>query len=76
MLFYFTNAALDITLGVCWWILKTTGYVVYGGITYMLPSTSNTGDTMYNKYNMDDSIIILDREELYDRLLQVPIELD
>ena len=65
MFFYFTNAALDITLAVCWWILKTTGYLVYGGITYIFPSSTEKID-----YNLDDSIIVLDKEELYDRLLQ------
>ena len=65
MFFYFANAALDITAAICWWILKTTGYLVYGGITYIFPSSPKKIE-----YNLDDSIIILDREELYDRLLQ------
>lgn len=66
MIFYFTNVALDVTAAICWWILKTTGYLVYGGITYILPSSR----TEEPQYNIDDTIIILDREELYDRLLQ------
>ena len=68
MLFYLTNAALDISLGVCWWILKVTGYVVYQGITYVYPIAPLT--PMYGAMNIDDSIIVLDREELYDKLLQ------
>ena len=66
MIFYFTNAALDVTCAICWWILKTTGYLVYGGITYIIPSSRKEEST----FNLEDSIIILDREELYDRLLR------
>ena len=66
MIFYITNTALDITAAVCWWILKTTGYLVYGGITYIFQDSNNEEIP----YNLEDSIIILDREELYDRLLR------
>ena len=65
MIFYITNVALDISAAVCWWILKTTGYLVYGGITYIFPGSTEKID-----YNLEDSIIVLDKEELYDRLLQ------
>lgn len=66
MIFYITNAALDISAAICWWILKTTGYLVYGGITYILPSSNDKEE----EYNLEDSIIVLDKEELYDRLLR------
>jgi len=66
MIFYITNAALDITAAIGWWILKTTGYLVYEGITYIFPGSNDDE----KDYNLEDSIIILDREELYDRLLR------
>lgn len=69
MFFYLTNAALDISFAVCWWLLKTTGYVVYNGITYIMPRTKEK-EAQNKKMNLDDTIIILDREELYDSLLR------
>lgn len=34
--FYLTNAALDISAGVVWWVLKNTTYGVYNGTKYIL----------------------------------------
>ena len=53
MIFYITNAALDITAAIGWWILKTTGYLVYGGITYIFPG-SNDEEKDYNRDGIPD----------------------
>ena len=36
VLFYLTNVALDISLGLAWWGIKNATYVVYNGITYVI----------------------------------------
>lgn len=36
MLFYLTNAALDITLGVTWWVVTKTSYGIYNGVSYLI----------------------------------------
>lgn len=70
MLFYLTNAFLDITFATCWWILKTTGYLLYRGVYYVLPNKNNTN------LNIEDSVIIIEKEELYDILLSQRKQID
>lgn len=36
MLFYLTNAALDITFGVTWWVVTKTSYGIYNGVSYLI----------------------------------------
>ena len=36
MLFYLTNAALDVTMGAAWWIVKTTTYGLYSAGYYIM----------------------------------------
>ena len=43
--FYLTNAALDISLGVVWWGVKNTTYLVYNGITYAIYGEDNKPTT-------------------------------
>ena len=64
MYFYITNVVLDITFGVLWWLLKTTGYVVYQGVLYFYPSSSQENLSM----SLEDSVVVLEKEEFYDLL--------
>ena len=36
VLFFLTNVILDITLGIAWWFTKTTAYVMYNGVCYII----------------------------------------
>ena len=64
MYFYITNVVLDITFGVLWWLLKTTGYVVYQGVLYFYPSSSQENLSM----SLEDSVVVLEKEEFYNLL--------
>lgn len=68
MFFYLTNVVLDVTLGAAWWILKTTGYLVYNGVVYLTADTTKLSDQQIQD-SLQDSIVILDKEEFYDLLL-------
>jgi hypothetical protein len=68
MYFYITNVILDVTFGALWWLLKTTGYVMYQGVLYLYPTdtTKQNGELMQE--NLEDSVVILEREEFYELL--------
>ena len=68
MIFYITNAALDITAAICWWILKTTGYVMYQGVMYFYPTDTTKQNGELAQDNLEDSVVILEREEFYELL--------
>ena len=70
MFFYLTNVILDITLGVSWWLLKTTGYVVYNGVLYIYKGSNENVEP--EKYNLYDSVVVLDGEEILEKLASLP----
>jgi hypothetical protein len=68
MYFYITNVILDVTFGTLWWLLKTTGYVMYQGVLYFYPTDTTKQNGELAQENLEDSVVILEREEFYELL--------
>lgn len=41
VVFYLTNVALDVSMGVAWWITKTTVIQIYEGTKYIIYGSSD-----------------------------------
>ena len=75
MFVYLTNVILDITVGITWWITKNTCYTFYNGITYIFSKGYNSLNDTSEKNNSEDkinnSIVIIESEELFDKILSL-----
>ena len=63
--FYVTNAALDVTAGATWWILKNTTYGIYSTIYYLI----------YGADKSEEEIKMIEYKELSDEIKSLKQEI-
>jgi hypothetical protein len=69
VLFYLTNATLDITSGVLWWVFKNTTYGIYSGTKYMIYGSEETEKDEDKKET--DKILLEELKQIKTELKQI-----
>lgn len=73
MIFFLPGNLLSVGLDVSWWVLKNTSYVVFQGIKYGITSITygnpqGDGVPSEEDLNIEESVIIIKRDDLIERL--------
>mgnify|MGYP000023276257 CR=1 FL=1 len=72
VLFYLTNATLDITSGVLWWVFKNTTYGIYSGTKYMMYGCEEETETEKEEDKKEtDKILLEELKQIKTELKQI-----
>ena len=68
VIFYLTNMTLDVTMGVAWWVAKTTLIGIYNGSKYLIYGPE---DIIKDDLGGDTDIILEELKQLKKEIQQL-----